>query len=545
MGSLGALDPLSSSEHIATRTCIRQEFRTLRYTPYPALGLALASSTLSAQTTPASIPPTPIAPSAGGSSAPSDTDPTTPPPSTPVTLTFYDRQRVNATQWFAATPHSEVYGYGEFLLRIALAQRIRHFDWQAELSQSTEFALPTDAVSPVPAQGQLGLGGTVFASNANNNYPVAASFKTGWLRYHLRHDRTSLRLGRFEFLDGAETVPTNATLAWLQSNRIAQRLIGNFGFSNGQRSLDGVDGHLARRNWDLTAMAARADQGVFNMNANPELNVDVQYLAYTRYLANGHVQMRGFAIGFHDGRTGITKTDNRPLTVRQLDHRNIRIGTYGGNVATAIPLSPRTTLDLLFWGVLQNGQWGLLNQHSGAALAEAGLRFNAISSRPWVRVGFFRSTGDNNPIDSTHNTFFQLLPTPRNYARFPFFNQMNSSEQFLQLIDAPTKRLNLRSDLHFLQLTSARDLWYQGGGAFNNKVFGYTGRPANLHTSFASLYDASADYILSPNLSLSAFYGIAFGKSVIAAIYPRDRNAQFGFFEFDYRVSRRMRHAAP
>ena len=495
------------------------------------------------QPTPVSVPQTPIAASAGGPTGSADTDPTTPAPSTPVTLTIYDRQRVNATQWFAATPNSEVYGHLDSLLRIAVAQRIRHFDWQAELSQNTELALPTDAVSPITAQGQLGLGGTYYASNSRNNYPVAASFKSGWARYHFRHDRTTVRIGRFEFLDGAETVPTNSTIAWLQSNRIAQRLIGSFGFSNGQRSLDGADAHLARRNWDLTAMAARADQGVFNMNANPELNVDVQYLAYTRYLAGGKVQMRGFAIGFHDGRTGLTKTDNRPLAVRATDHGNIRIGTYGFDVATAIPLTPKTTLDLLAWGVVQNGRWGSLNQHSGAALAEGGLRFNRIPSRPWVRGGFFRSTGDSNPNDGEHNTFFQVLPTPRNYARFPFFNQMNSSEQFVQLIDSPTKHLNLRSDLHFLQLTSARDLWYQGGGAFDNKVFGYVGRPANGQTSFTSLFDVSADYVFNANLSLSAYYSKAFGKSVIAAIYPREHNAQFGFIEFDYRFGRKLGRA--
>ena len=506
--------------------------------------VALASPALHAQTAPVSVPQTPIAPSSGGPTAPANTDPTVPAPSTPVTLTLYDRTRVNATQFFAATPHSEVYGHVDSLLRIALAQRIRHFDWQAELSQSTELALPTDAVSPITAQGQLGLGGTYYASNSNNNYPVAASFKTGWARYHFRHDRDTLRLGRFEFLDGAETVPTNTTLTWLQNQRIAQRLIGNFGFSNGQRSLDGVDAHLARKNWDLTAMAARADQGVFNMNANPELNVDVQYLAYTRYFADGHVQMRGFAIGFHDGRTGLTKTDNRAMAVRAADHGNIRVGTYGYDLAAAIPVSPKTTLDLLFWGVLQNGQWGALNQHSGAVLTEAGLRFNAIPSRPWIRGGFFRSTGDNNPNDSTHNTFFQVLPTPRNYARFPFFNQMNSSEQFVQLIDSPSKHLNLRTDLHFLQLTSARDLWYQGGGAYDNKVFGFTGRPANLHSSFTSLYDASADYVFNPQLSLSAYYGVAFGKSVIAAIYPRERNAQFGFMELDYRFGHKLARIA-
>jgi hypothetical protein len=37
----------------------------------------------------------------------------------------------------------------------------------------------------------------------------------------------------------------------------------------------------------------------------------------------------------------------------------------------------------------------------------------------------------------------------------------------------------VRADLHWLQLTSKNDLWYQGGGAFDNKVFGYTGRPGN------------------------------------------------------------------
>ena len=40
--------------------------------------------------------------------------------------------------------------------------------------------------------------------------------------------------------------------------------------------------HYGAGTWDLTAMAGRADQGVFNMNGNPELNVDLQYLAFTQ-----------------------------------------------------------------------------------------------------------------------------------------------------------------------------------------------------------------------------------------------------------------------
>ena len=456
--------------------------------------------------------------------------------STPVTATVVLRERTNATQWFSATPSPEQYGHQDSLLRLGIQQRIRQWDYQLELLQSADLFLPTDAVSPVTAQGQLGLGGTYYASNNNNQYPAAASLKTGFFRYHF-NESSSFRLGRFEFFDGQETTPRNSTLAWLQTNRIAQRLIGNFGFSNAQRSFDGVDASTGSGDWNLTAMAGRATQGVYNMNANPELNVDLQYLAYTRSLAHQHVLVRGFALGYHDGRTGVVKTDNRALAVRQADHANIRIGTCGANAISAIPAG-RNTVDLLFWGALQNGRWGVLNQHSGGFAAEGGFRFDHVRTTPWLRGGVLRTTGDNNPNDGVHNTFFQVLPTSRIYARDPFYNMMNSRDQFLQLIDKPARKLDLRTDLHFLQLTAPADLWYQGGGAFDNKVFGYTGRPGNNHASFSSLHDVSADYALNSQLSLGLYYAHALGKTVVASIYPADRTSNYGYFELNYKFSK-------
>ena len=158
---------------------------------------------------------------------------------------------------------------------------------------------PSDAVSSVTAQGQLGLGGTYYASNTNS-YPAAAFLKQGFVRYD--GEEANLRVGRFEFFDGQEMQTKNPTIGWLQTNRIADRLIGNFGFSNAQRSFDGLDAHYGSGAWNITAMAARADQGVFNMNGNPELNVDLQYLALTRSEWKQHVLWRAFAIGYHDGR---------------------------------------------------------------------------------------------------------------------------------------------------------------------------------------------------------------------------------------------------
>jgi len=452
----------------------------------------------------------------------------------PVSISVFDRSRVDATQWYAATPAPETYGYAESLVRIGVAQHIKKWDWQLELAVPAELDLPIDAVSSVTAQGQLGLGGTYYASNGSNSNPAAAFLKQGFARYHFAGKDKTLRLGRFEFVDGQETQPKDAGVAWLQSNRVAHRLIGNFGFSNAQRSFDGVDAHFGSGSYDITAMAGRADQGVFNMNGNPELNVDLQYLAFTKSAFKDHLLVRAFGMDYHDGRTGLTKTDNRALAVRAADHKNIRIGTYGGDAVATAPLGPGRA-DLLFWGALQSGQWGSLNHSAGAAAVEGGYQFSRLPTTPWLRGGWFRSTGDNNTTNNRHNTFFQVLPTPRIYAQFPFYNLMNNTDEFVQLIDKPTRKLNFRSDLHWLRLTSGGDLWYQGGGAYDNKVFGYTGRPANSHSSFASLVDASLDWQVAKTLSVDFYCAKSFGKSVIGAIYPATKNAQYGYVELVYR----------
>lgn len=452
----------------------------------------------------------------------------------PFSVSVYDRTRVDASQWFAAPPEAETYGYVESLVRIGVAQHIRHFDWQLELSQPSILDAPSDAISPVAAQGQLGLGATYYGSNGNNSYPAAASFKQGYLRYHFGEHNDTMRVGRFEFMDGVETQPKNASLSWLQTNRIAQRLIGNFGYSTGQRSFDGADAHLVGSRWELTAMAARVDQGVFNMNGNPELNVDLQYVAFTRNELKQHLIWRVFGLGYHDGRTGLTKTDNRALAVRAADHHNIRLGTYGGNVLATVPVKAGQ-FDFLAWGAYQDGNWGLQGDRAGAAAVEGGFQLTKVRSSPWLRGGFFYGTGDGNPLDNQHNTFVQILPTPRVYARFPFYNLMDSKDQFVQIVDKPSKRIELRSDLHWLQLSSANDLWYQGGGAFDNKVFGYTGRPANGHSSFASLADVSADWQATSSLAVNVYYAHVWGKSVVEAIYPTGRDSQYGYIEMVYR----------
>lgn len=449
----------------------------------------------------------------------------------PVSVSVFDRTRVEAWQWFAAPPTTSSYGYVQSLIRIGIAQHIKKWDWQLELAQPAVLDLPSTAVSPVSAQGQLGLGGTYYAANANTE-PVAAFFKQGFARYRFGAS-SSLRAGRFEFFDGQETKPKNTAIAWMQNSRIAQRLIGNFGFSNAQRSFDGIDGQYNTGAWNLTFAAARSDQGVFNMNGNPELNADFQYLALTHSDWKQRVLWRAFAAGYHDGRTGLTKTDNRALNVRATDHQNIRIGSYGGDLLAAIPAG-QGQFDFLFWGVVQNGKWGPQSHSANAVALEGGYKTGKQGAAPWLRGGWFRSSGDSNNTDGNHNTFFQMLPTPRVYARLPFYNLMNSTDGFVQVMDKPINNVAVRSDLHWLQLTSSHDLWYLGGGAFDNKVFGFVGRPANGFTSLASVADISADWQATHHIALNFYYAYAQGKSVVKAIYPTGSNMQYGYAELVY-----------
>ena len=274
--------------------------------------------------------------------------------STAFNVSVYDRTRVDSWQWFAAPPEANTYGYVESLLRVGIAQRLHRWDWQLELAQPSILAAPSDAISPVTAQGQLGLGASYYAANNNSN-AASAFLKQGFAR--LNGEDSNLRLGRFEFIDGQETKPQTALSPGFRPTalRIGSSAILVFPMRS-EATMGSMP--ITRRVPGTWWQWQRADQGVFNMNGNPELNVDVQYLALTRADAKQHILWRAFAIGYHDGRTGLTKTDNRALAVRSADHKNIRIGTYGGDLLASVPAGPGQ-FDFLFWGAGQKRQLGI------------------------------------------------------------------------------------------------------------------------------------------------------------------------------------------
>jgi uncharacterized protein with beta-barrel porin domain len=114
---------------------------------------------------------------------------------------------------------------------------------------------------------------------------------------------------------------------------------------------------------------------------------------------------------------------------------------------------------------------------------------------------------------------------------------MNSSDVFAELVLQPHARVTLRTDYHWLQVTESRDLWYQGGGAINRDVFGYAGSPANGERGLAQLVDLSITVQVLEQLTLGAYYGHAFGGSVVGQSFA-GRGTDYGFVEATWRFQR-------
>ena len=120
------------------------------------------------------------------------------------------------------------------------------------------------------------------------------------------------------------------------------------------------------------------------------------------------------------------------------------------------------------------------------------------------------------------------------YAQLPFFNLMNVSDVFASLVLRPHRVVTIRSDVHWLRLGDRHDLWYSGGGAQSEDIFGFTGTPSSGHRALAYLVDLSASVAATTWLTLAGYYGHAFGGDVVGGTFD-GRGADYGFLEMTLR----------
>lgn len=434
-------------------------------------------------------------------------------------------------------PAESNYNFMGSVARGMVAWKDEAFDVVFEGQNSSLVNLPDEAMAPAP-KGALGLGAVYFAHNRQRN-DTNIFLKQAYITLKkMGVEGLMLKGGRFDFSEGNEVLSKDPTLDWLKNARLSQRLIGSFPFSHVGRAYDGSHVAFTRGPVNLTLMASHPTQGGFDLAGMKEMNeIDLLYGAInlTKPAFARYMDARFFYIYYGDGR-GLLKSDNRPAPVRTADKQDISLHTEGAHWIAALPTAIGT-IDLLAWGALQQGQWGKLDHSAWAWSTEMGWQPNMFL-KPWLRIGYSRSSGDDKPGDGDHDTFFQILPTARLYSYSTFYNLMNNDDAFIQLILRPFPGVMTRSEFHFIRLGEGEDLWYSGSGATlsdRNVGFGYPGRPAFGHRNLMQVVENSLSYDWNTHLNLSAYYGYVMGKRVVRSLFPDD-DANYAFLEVTFKL---------
>lgn len=445
------------------------------------------------------------------------------------------RGRGEIWNWFLGNARTH-YAFGQSLLELNIAQQRSKYGWQVSVVQPSLYALPQNAFVP-GTSSPLGLGAVYFAANGSQQNVASAFVQEAFVSIRgIDRNHSILRVGRFLFNEGLEKKPRSDDLAWLQRERISQRLIGDSDWTGITRSFDGA--HFSSNigsDTNVTVVAGRVTKGVFQADGIGELAVDTFYGAFTREFPTPHTdsQLRVFALGYHDGRN-LLKVDNRSLAAREADTSDIRIGTFGVNYALVAPIRYVGKWDLVVWGAEQIGHWGLLNHRANSGLFELGWRPPIPKVHPWLRAGAFFASGDGNPNDNKHATFFQPLPTEQLYARLPFYTLQNTEDYTGQVIFQPSRKLELRSEVHKVKLHQVRDEWYLGSGAFQNTSFGYYAVGDSGHRGLGNYVDFGAKYQVNAHFAVNCYIGAMSGKAVETSSL-KGKKGGFTFLEVAYR----------
>ena len=454
-----------------------------------------------------------------------------------VTIVASDRLRWESVDWFAppvgaAPPGAATHDFFANQLRLGLRGTLPHAQLYVEAQDVRLVHLPDDASLAAP-YGNLGPGANYYFFERERD-PGETILRQAVLT--VRSGSASAALGRFEQADGLETQPADADLLWLKKARIAERLLGPFGFSHVGRTVDGLRLVVDRPAWNATALGVRPTAGGFEVSGGEELD-EVTLLGASvtgkKLLAATPADARAFFFRYDDERVedGVpVRVDNRPLATRQGDRGAIRVNTWGGHAATIVDAGA-AHIDALAWGALQTGAWGAQDHRAWAGALEVGAHWPHGPGSPWLRAGLDVASGDDDPADGRHGTFLQLLPTPRIYALFPFFNLMNVEDRFVQLVVKPHPKVLVRADYHALRLESSADLWYGGGGAIRQDVFGFSGTPANGQRDLAHLLDVSVTANPHRRVTIAGYLGHAAGEDVVGATFAGDADATYGFLE--------------
>ena len=404
---------------------------------------------------------------------------------------------------------------------------------KADLTMSAQYVgmvnLPDQASGP----GALGTGALYFDQGGRRSNSSQIYLRFANVRFPSLTKGVDLQVGRMGYTSGAEAPSGVPKIETVKRQRLDARIVGEFEWSIYQRVFDGVRVDVTQPRWRATGVAFMPTQGGFARAANQTMRDVVVAGATVSSRPGGgdgrHTQVQGFGWQYHDRRAVTQRPDNTGRA--SLAGVDIDVTTGGAVVLGAYPVG-RGEADVFAWAAGQVGQW-YGDDHRAVALAlEGGYQWTTAPWRPWLRAGVFHASGDDDPADDAHSTFFPMLPTVRRFSQTTVYSTMNVQDLFVQVQARPRPALGLRLDVRRLNLASRADLWYAGSGATLSRgaTFGYAGRRSNGSRRLGTEVEASADYAITPRVSVNGFLGHLRGGPVVTGTFANG-NLWFGYIE--------------
>jgi hypothetical protein len=202
----------------------------------------------------------------------------------PITISTTVRGRREVWNWFqpgrvSNGQDNHQYDFQDMYVRAGIGYQLDGVKSFVELMSPTLLNLPDDSSAPAPA-GALGLGANYYIVHKNRS-DASVFLKQGYLQFKDKFIRgLYVKGGRFGFADGTDLIPEVPQLKWLVLNRIQQRLIGPFTYTDIMRSFDGAMMRYGHDGWNFTAMYGVPTKGAFDLQGMDELKrTDLFYAA--------------------------------------------------------------------------------------------------------------------------------------------------------------------------------------------------------------------------------------------------------------------------
>ncbi|HVG07231.1 MAG TPA: alginate export family protein [Thermoanaerobaculia bacterium] len=372
----------------------------------------------------------------------------------------------------------------------------------------------------IPENGAFAAGPTYFAANRGTDVGVI-----GLAELYAAYEAEGLKLvlGRQPYADGME-VPTGvAHLDGVKRRRLSDRLVGTFEWPNTARRFDGASFGYGPGSTHVAVFGFRPLVGAFDSSGEAFEEI-------------GDVTVYGATVTGKHGQW-IPGTEVRIFTVQYEDERRVARGELSLNTSGASFLLGNATTDLLLWGALQTGDWGLVDQDAWAFLVDVGRRFDNLPGKPAFHLAWEQSSGDPHPTAGDHETFFNVLPTNHKfYGSMDYLALQNLRDLYVESLLGIGPKLKVRAMLHDFALTEQADVWYGGSGAFEEESFGYAGRLA-LYPSkdLARELDVEVTWPLQSGFELGIGGGHWWGGEAAETFFPAEKDGNWLYLQLGWK----------